>query len=83
MRAMAVELAPIRVNLVSPGVVKTNLWDSLSAEDRDQLYTSVGNALPVKRVGEAADIARAFVYLMQQAFCTGQTLVVDGGTVLV
>lgn len=83
MRAMAVELAPIRVNLVSPGVVRTNLWDSLSAEDRDHLYTTVGNTLPVKRVGEAADIAKAFVYLMQQDFCTGQTLVVDGGTVLV
>lgn len=82
-RAMAIELAPIRVNLVAPGVVRTNLWNSLSAADREQLYTSVGNGLPVKRIGEAEDIALSFIYLMKQQFATGQVLVVDGGAVLV
>ncbi len=82
-RAMAIELAPVRVNLVSPGVVKTNLWNSMTEAAREQLYTSVGNALPVKRVGEAEDIALAFIYLMKQQFGTGQTLIVDGGAVLV
>jgi NAD(P)-dependent dehydrogenase (short-subunit alcohol dehydrogenase family) len=82
-RAMAIELAPIRVNLVAPGVVRTNLWNSLSATDREQLYTSVGNSLPLKRIGEAEDIALSFIYLMKQQFATGQVLVVDGGAVLV
>ena len=82
-RAMAIELAPIRVNLVAPGVVRTNLWNSLSATDREQLYTSVGNSLPVKRIGEAEDIALSYIYLMKQQFATGQVLVVDGGAVLV
>jgi NAD(P)-dependent dehydrogenase (short-subunit alcohol dehydrogenase family) len=82
-RAMAVELAPIRVNQVSPGVIRTNLWNSMSAEDRENLYTSVGDALLLKRVGEAEDIAQTFLYMMKQQFATGQVLTVDGGAVLV
>lgn len=82
-RAMAMELAPIRVNIVSPGVVKTALWGGMSESDRDAMYTNIGNALPVKRVGEATDIAKTFVYLLEQEYGTGQTLIIDGGTSLV
>jgi NAD(P)-dependent dehydrogenase (short-subunit alcohol dehydrogenase family) len=82
-RALAIELAPIRVNAVSPGVVRTNLWQNMSSVEREQLYESVGKRLPVGRVGEANDIAQAYLYLMQEEFSTGQTVVVDGGTVLV
>jgi NAD(P)-dependent dehydrogenase (short-subunit alcohol dehydrogenase family) len=82
-RALAVELAPIRVNAVSPGVVRTNLWQNMSVPDRERLYESVGNSLPVGRVGEASDVAQAYLFLMQEGFGTGQTVVVDGGTVLV
>ena len=82
-RALAVELAPIRVNAVSPGVVRTNLWQSMNADARAHLYESVGNSLPVGRVGEPYDIAQAYLFLMQEGFSTGQTVVVDGGTVLV
>jgi len=78
-RAMAVELAPLRVNVVCPGLVKTNLWNSFTEEARENLFTSIGNGLPVKRIGEAADIAQAYIYLMKQGFGTGQTIVVDGG----
>ena len=82
-RAMAIELAPLRVNIVSPGVIKTNLWSNMSEEDREGFYTSVGNSLPVKRAGEAEDIAKTYIYLMKQQFGTGQTIIVDGGAVLV
>src|ERR1700724_2836548 len=82
-RALALELAPIRVNAVSPGVVRTNLWQSMTATERERLYESVGNSLPVGRVGAPHDIAQAYLFLMQEEFSTGQTLVVDGGTVLV
>src|SRR5580698_8182803 len=82
-RALAIELAPIRVNAVSPGVVRTNLWQNMSPEEREQLFESVGKRLPVGRVGEAHDIAQAYLFLMQEGFSTGQTVVVDGGTVLV
>jgi len=82
-RALAVELAPIRVNAVSPGVVRTNLWQSMSAPEREHLFETVGNSLPVGRIGEAHDIAQAYLFLMQEGFATGQTVVIDGGTVLV
>jgi NAD(P)-dependent dehydrogenase (short-subunit alcohol dehydrogenase family) len=82
-RALAVELAPIRVNAVSPGVVRTNLWQNMNAAEREHLYESVGKSLPVGRVGEPPDIAQAYLFLMQEGFTTGQSIVVDGGTVLV
>jgi NAD(P)-dependent dehydrogenase (short-subunit alcohol dehydrogenase family) len=82
-RALAVELAPVRVNAVSPGVVRTALWSNMSEADRDAMYRDIGAALPVGRVGEARDIAQAYLYLMREGFSTGQVVVVDGGTVLV
>jgi NAD(P)-dependent dehydrogenase (short-subunit alcohol dehydrogenase family) len=82
-RALAMELAPIRVNAVSPGVVRTNLWQSMPVEERERLYKNVGDSLPVGRVGEADDIAQGYLFLMQEQFSTGQILVIDGGTVLV
>ena len=82
-RALAVELSPIRVNSVVPGVVKSNLWNSMPAADREQLFKAIGEANLVHRVGEVEDIALAFVYLMKQQYGTGQNLVIDGGSVLV
>jgi NAD(P)-dependent dehydrogenase (short-subunit alcohol dehydrogenase family) len=82
-RALAVELAPIRVNAVCPGVVRTELWRDMSAFDRDAMYQNLGQKLPVGRVGEADDLAHAYIYLMQQGYSTGQVIVVDGGGVLV
>ena len=82
-RALALELAPIRVNGVSPGVVRTNLWQNMPVVEREDMYESVGKSLPVGRVGQPHDIAQAYLFLMQEGFNTGQTLVVDGGTVLV
>ena len=55
----------------------------MSEQDREELHESVGQRLPVGRVGEASDIALTYLYLMQQSFSTGQVVVVDGGTVLV
>jgi NAD(P)-dependent dehydrogenase (short-subunit alcohol dehydrogenase family) len=78
-RALAVEWAPIRVN----AVVRTNLWQSMNADAREHLYDSVGKCLLVGRVGEACEIARAYLFLMQEGYSTGQTLVLDGGAVLV
>ncbi|NOW94980.1 SDR family oxidoreductase [Mucilaginibacter sp. SG564] len=82
-RAMAVELAPVRVNCVVPGVIKTPLWDSIPASDREGLYQYVSNSVLAKRVGEAEDVAEGFLYLMKQKHGTGQSLVIDGGTLLV
>lgn len=82
-RALAVELAPIRVNAVSPGVVKTDLWASLPQAAREAMFAGIGQQLPVGRVGEAAEVAQTYLYLLRQSFSTGQIVVVDGGGVLV
>ncbi|MEU0879732.1 SDR family oxidoreductase [Lentzea sp. NPDC005914] len=77
-KALAVELAPLRVNAVSPGVVRSPLW----GPDAEQLYSDVGRTLPLQRVGEVEEIAHAYLYLMTQPWTTGTILTVDGGTVL-
>ncbi len=82
-RALAVELAPIRVNAVAPGVVRTPLWKNLGEGAEQVLYREVARSLPVGRVGEPQDIAEAYLYLMRERFSTGQVVTVDGGTVLV
>jgi NAD(P)-dependent dehydrogenase (short-subunit alcohol dehydrogenase family) len=82
-RALAVELAPIRVNIVSPGVVRTPLWSNMTEADRKALYHETAERLPVGHVGDAEEIAEAYLYLMRQGYSTGQVLVVDGGAVLV
>jgi NAD(P)-dependent dehydrogenase (short-subunit alcohol dehydrogenase family) len=82
-RALAVELAPIRVNIVSPGVVRTPLWANMTETDRETLYQQMADKLPVGHVGDAAEIAQAYLYLMRQSYSTGQVIVVDGGSVLV
>jgi NAD(P)-dependent dehydrogenase (short-subunit alcohol dehydrogenase family) len=82
-RALAVELAPIRVNAVSPGFVRTPLWSGIPEVQREAMYRDVAARLLVGRVGEVDDIAQTYLYLMQNAFSTGQTVVIDGGAVLV
>lgn len=56
---------------------------SMSEEDREAMFRSIGQALPIGRVGEAHDLAQAYLYLMSEGFSTGQVIIVDGGTVLV
>jgi len=82
-RALAAELAPIRVNIVSPGVVKTPLWREMPEEARESLYASEAQRLPVGHVADPQEIADGYLYLMRQTYVTGQTLVVDGGSLLV
>jgi NAD(P)-dependent dehydrogenase (short-subunit alcohol dehydrogenase family) len=82
-RALAVELAPVRVNAVSPGFVRTPLWNPIPEAEREALFRDAGGKLLTGRVGEAAEIAEAYCYLMENTFTTGQTVVVDGGGVLV
>jgi NAD(P)-dependent dehydrogenase (short-subunit alcohol dehydrogenase family) len=82
-RALAVELAPIRVNAVSPGVVRSPLWASMTQASREQLYRDTAAAIPAGRVGEAGDIAQAYLFCLTQPFTTGSILTVDGGAVLV
>jgi NAD(P)-dependent dehydrogenase (short-subunit alcohol dehydrogenase family) len=81
-RGLALDFAPIRVNAVCAGVVKTPLWNNMTEEDREKMYTEQGSRLPVGRVGEPEDIAGAYLYFMQSGFTTGQVIIIDGGAVI-
>ncbi|MDJ1505744.1 SDR family oxidoreductase [Xanthocytophaga agilis] len=82
-KAMAVELAPIRVNNIAAGIIDTNLWGNMNDADRKGFFKHLESTLLLKRVGKPEDIGQAFVYLMKQTYTTGQSLVIDGGAVLV
>jgi NAD(P)-dependent dehydrogenase (short-subunit alcohol dehydrogenase family) len=78
-RAMAVELAPLRVNAVSPGWVRTPIWDDVAGADSERLLASMAERLPVGRIGTGDDIADAIVFLLGNGYTTGTVLHVDGG----
>jgi NAD(P)-dependent dehydrogenase (short-subunit alcohol dehydrogenase family) len=82
-RTLAVELAPIRVNIVTPGFVDTDLWSNVPEAARRQMFADAAAKLPVGRIGKAADIAEHYLGFLRGAYVTGQSLVVDGGGVLV
>lgn len=82
-RALAMELAPLRVNVVSPGIVKSPLWDAMPVPEREALYQQVAEALPLKHVGTPEEVAESYLYLMKQSYGTGQRITVDGGGTLV
>ncbi|WP_406464427.1 SDR family oxidoreductase [Streptomyces sp. NBC_01622] len=82
-RAAALELAPIRVNVISPGWVDTPVWDLISGSGKAATLAAKAEALPVGRVGRPEDIAHAIVALMRNGFITGTVLHADGGHRLV
>ncbi|HEX3383680.1 MAG TPA: SDR family oxidoreductase [Mucilaginibacter sp.] len=82
-RALAVELAPVRVNAVCAGMVRTELWGNMTETEREAMYAEVGGKLLTGKVGEAEDIAEAFLFLMKGNYTNGQVVVVDGGGILV
>jgi NAD(P)-dependent dehydrogenase (short-subunit alcohol dehydrogenase family) len=81
--ALAVELAPIRVNVVSPGWVDTPIWQAVAGERKAAVLDNMANRLPVGRIGQPSDVADAISSIMQNGFITGTVLHVDGGQRLV
>lgn len=77
-KGLAVELAPVRVNGVCPGAVRTEAWDELTEEFRSFQETRLAKQL-LPRVGETGEIAEAYIYLMRGTYTTGQILRVEGG----
>ncbi|AZO53725.1 MULTISPECIES: SDR family oxidoreductase [unclassified Mesorhizobium] len=82
-RALAIELAPIRVNAVSPGWVDTGIWAQVAGDRKAEMLAAMAERLPVGRVGRPDDIADAIFFLMGNGFTTGTTLHVEGGHRLV
>ncbi|MGB8771529.1 MAG: SDR family oxidoreductase [Candidatus Korobacteraceae bacterium] len=78
-RGLALDLAPVRANAISPGLTKTPLYAGMDPKAREAMMQNVANSLPVRRVGEAEDIAEAILFAMTNPYLTGATITVDGG----
>jgi NAD(P)-dependent dehydrogenase (short-subunit alcohol dehydrogenase family) len=76
---LAVELAPVRVNAVSAGLIDTPWWSFLDDDQRAAQYASFAEGIPAKRVGRPRDVADAVRFLTTASYVTGQILPVDGG----
>jgi NAD(P)-dependent dehydrogenase (short-subunit alcohol dehydrogenase family) len=76
---LARELAPRRVNAVSPGLIQTGWWDVLPKPDRDALFEQFAERTPVGRNGTAEDVAQAICALIENDYISGVVLPCDGG----
>jgi NAD(P)-dependent dehydrogenase (short-subunit alcohol dehydrogenase family) len=77
---LAVELAPLRVNAVSPGVIDTHWWNAMPDEQRQAYFGAVAAITPAGRIGQPRDVADAIVYLAGAGFVTGAILECTGGS---
>jgi NAD(P)-dependent dehydrogenase (short-subunit alcohol dehydrogenase family) len=79
-RMLAKELAPIRVNVVTPGVINTPAWNEILPEnDIRQYFQDLAGRLPIPRIGRAEDVAKGVIFLLENTYCTGTVLDIDGG----
>lgn len=78
-KGLAVDLAPLRVNAVCPGLILTEAWSNMPTER----LLKMAERLPIPRAGDPAEVAQAYTYLMKGGYTTGQVLIVDGGVMLV
>jgi NAD(P)-dependent dehydrogenase (short-subunit alcohol dehydrogenase family) len=81
-RGLAVDLAPVRVNAVRPGVIRTPSWNGIPEPQRTVVFDGLAERMLTKTVGEAGDIAATHLYLMENRFVTGTVLTIDGGFTL-
>ena len=80
-RCLAVEMAPIRVNIVSPGTVSTAMFDWMGDDKEEKLNAMTATHL-IKRAGTSEEVAEGILFVMQNEFVTGTTVDVDGGRIL-
>jgi NAD(P)-dependent dehydrogenase (short-subunit alcohol dehydrogenase family) len=78
-RSLALELAPIRVNAISPGTIDTGAWDALGEQAKAEFFTDKRARNPVRRIGTVDDVAEAVLFALTSTFLTGVILGIDGG----
>jgi len=80
-RALALELAPIRINAVAPGIIDTAMFDHFG-DNKSKVFEHMSQSIPLKRVGQAEEVASAILLTLCNEFMTGTTIDVDGGQLL-
>jgi NAD(P)-dependent dehydrogenase (short-subunit alcohol dehydrogenase family) len=79
---LAKELAPRRVNVISPGVVDTDIWGEPGSQARQATIERVSASLPLRRIAAPEELAQAYLFAMTNSFVTGAVLDIDGGGLL-
>jgi NAD(P)-dependent dehydrogenase (short-subunit alcohol dehydrogenase family) len=82
-RALALELSPLRVNAISPGTIVTPVWDSVPEKERKEEFEQTAQRLPVKKVGQPEDVAKAVIFLIECGYASGSIVYVDGGALII
>jgi NAD(P)-dependent dehydrogenase (short-subunit alcohol dehydrogenase family) len=82
-QALALELGPIRVNTIRPGLIDSSMWDHLDAAAREDLRRRTRDTFPARRIGTIEDIGHAALFLMTNPYVTGTVIEVSGGEPLV
>lgn len=80
-RALALEIAPKRVNAVAPGLIDTGMFDRFG-DNKPTALENMGKGILLGRVGQAEEVAKAILMLMANPYMTGTTIDVDGGVML-
>ncbi len=81
-KVLARELAPLRVNVVSPGLTDTEAYAAMTPEARAAMLDRAAHSLPVGRAGRPEDVAQAYLLAIDNAFMTGSVIDVDGGALI-
>lgn len=78
---IAIEVAPLRINCVSPGLTRTRFWDRLGMSENEQeaMFTGASQTIPLRRIGTAEEIAQAMVFAATNPYITGTILDISGG----
>ena len=81
-KMLAKELAPVRVNIVSPGLTRTEAYAGMAAAAREAMYASTAERLPAGRVAEATDVAAGYLFVIDNPSVTGAVIDIDGGALV-
>ena len=81
-KVLAKELAPIRVNAVSPGLTMTDAYKNMDDSSRNAMYDNAKNNLPVGKVGDASEAAMGYLFAIKNPYVTGSIIDIDGGALL-
>lgn len=81
LRPIAMEIAPIRINCVSPGLARTAFWDGLgmSREEQEEMFAGAARTIPLRRIGTAGDVAHAILFAATNPYVTGEIFDISGG----
>lgn len=81
-KVLAKELAPVRVNVVSPGLTQTEAYAGMTGQARDAMFDRAAATLPAGRVGRPQDIARGYLFTTDNPFVTGSVIDIEGGALI-